>query len=106
MSKSGTSAAMPTGWEEASNVRIGPTPLRPSTQADQKASLPRPLGATTPNPVTTTLRMATLRPNTPGHSSPAHQTADRRPLQATHGSFLMLCREPPEPKGVCDGAGE
>src|SRR5207249_876021 len=40
-----------------SNERIGPMPLWPSTHACQNASLPTPLGATTPKPLTTTLRM-------------------------------------------------
>src|SRR6476620_6355039 len=57
-SKSLTSPAIWTGKFEASKLRIGPTPLAPSRQADQKASLPTPFGATTPTPVTTTLRMA------------------------------------------------
>ena len=57
-SKSGTSAAIRTGCPDASKLRMGPTPLRPLTQADQKGALPTPLGATTPSPVTTTLRMA------------------------------------------------
>ena len=45
---------------EASKQRMGPTPLRPLTHAYQNASLPMPLGATTPTPVTQTLRMASL----------------------------------------------
>src|SRR5262245_23388178 len=61
MSSGGTSAAIRTGCAEASNVEIGRTPLLPLTQADQKASLPMPLGATTPRPVTTTLRISHLR---------------------------------------------
>src|SRR5262245_49022360 len=60
-SKSGTSAAILTGWLEASKLRIGPTPLRPFLHADQNASLPVPLGATTPRPVTTTLRIGSTR---------------------------------------------
>ncbi len=60
MSKSGTSPATCTGSDDVSKLRIGPTPLLPLTQADQNASLPTPLGATTPTPVTTTLRMASL----------------------------------------------
>ena len=56
-SSSGTSAAILTGCLEASKLRIGPTPLWPLRQAFQKASLPIPLGATTPSPVTTTLRI-------------------------------------------------
>src|SRR6266849_1636613 len=59
-SKSATSAAIFTGWPEASKERMGPTPLLPFRQAFQNASLPTPLGATTPRPVTTTLRMAML----------------------------------------------
>jgi hypothetical protein len=55
--KSGTSAAIFTGWEEASKVLIGPTPLTRSTQFFQYASLPMPFGATSPKPVTTSLRM-------------------------------------------------
>src|SRR3954465_15806522 len=66
MSKSGTSAATRTGCWDASNVRIGPTPLRPLTHAFQNASLPKPLGATTPSPVTTTLRMAIAPPEHAG----------------------------------------
>src|SRR5262245_18172306 len=49
---------MRTGCADASKLRIGPTPLLPLRHADQKASLPRPLGATTPRPLTTTLRKA------------------------------------------------
>src|SRR5262249_26822596 len=59
-SKSDTSPAMCTGKDDVSKQRMGPTPLRPSTQADQKASFPTPLGATTPTPETATLRMAAL----------------------------------------------
>src|SRR5262245_39377441 len=59
-SKSGTSAAIRTGCPDASKLRMGPTPLRPLMQADQKGVLPTPLGATTPSPVTTTLRMASF----------------------------------------------
>src|SRR3954465_1509314 len=66
MSKSGTSAATRTGCWDASNVRIGPTPLRPLTHAFQNASLPTPLGATTPSPVITTLRMAFAPPEHAG----------------------------------------
>src|SRR3954466_1979628 len=62
-SKSGTSAATRTGWLEASKLRMGPTPLVPATQADQNASLPMPLGLTTPRPVTTTLRIDTPPPH-------------------------------------------
>src|SRR3954451_18531752 len=83
MSKSGTSAAILTGCADASKVRMGPTPLRPRTHADQKSSLPTPLGATTPNPVTTTLRMALLRRGVkpvPRPSPPDRQTG-RRPLR-------------------------
>src|SRR5690242_15858536 len=61
MSRSGTSPAICTGWLEASKQRIGPTPLWPLTQEDQKAALPMPLGATTPNPVIATRRMAPLQ---------------------------------------------
>ncbi len=64
-SNSGTSPATRTGCSEASKQRMGPMPLRPSTHADQKASLPMPFGATTPTPVTTTLRMASLRGGAP-----------------------------------------
>src|SRR5579884_2341042 len=59
---------------------MGPTPLRPATQADQKASLPTPLGATTPSPVTTTLRMDTLRR---GHDEPPGARPPWRRLLAT-----------------------
>ena len=62
MSYSATSPATRTGSEDVSKQRIGPTPLLPLTQADQNASLPTPLGATTPTPVTTTLRMTPLLP--------------------------------------------
>src|SRR5947209_784351 len=58
--KSCTSAAICTGWPEASKLRIGPTPLLPLRHAVQNASLPIPFGATTPRPVTTTLRMPAL----------------------------------------------
>src|SRR5437660_54226 len=49
---------------------MGPTPLWPLQHADQNASLPTPLGATTPIPVTTTLRMIVLppKPNAPGEA--------------------------------------
>src|ERR1019366_9557833 len=56
-SKLCTSAAILTGCAVASKERIGPTPLLPFKQADQKASRPIPLGATTPMPVITTLRI-------------------------------------------------
>ena len=65
-SKSCTSPATRIGWLDASNERIGPTPLCPSTHACQKASLPTPLGATTPTPVITTLRMTIPRSAAPG----------------------------------------
>src|ERR1051325_4929009 len=52
-----TSAAILTGCSDASKLRIGPTPLTPLRHADQNAALPMPLGATTPSPVTTTLRI-------------------------------------------------
>ena len=39
-------------------IVMGRTPLCPFKHAVQNASLPIPLGATTPNPVTTTLRRA------------------------------------------------
>src|SRR5262245_9459012 len=74
ISWSGTSAAILTGWPEASKVRIGPTPLVPLTQADQKASLPMPLGLTTPRPVTTTLRIDRFLRETP-FVSRQHQSA-------------------------------
>src|ERR1019366_7295156 len=77
-SKLFTSAAILTGCADASKLRIGPTPLMPFKQADQKASLPIPLGATTPRPVMTTLRISAYLfrisiPETPclGNASPA-----------------------------------
>src|SRR5262245_61155109 len=53
---------------------MGPTPLRPSTQADQNASLPMPLGLTTPSPVTTTLRID-RSPRRPPPPSPPRRGA-------------------------------
>src|SRR5262249_22799699 len=66
---------------------MGRTPLRPSTQDDQNAALPTPLGATTPRPVTTTLRMDHLRqrevppPRAPLRIAFSGQAAGDRPAR-------------------------
>ncbi len=72
-SKSCTSAAILTGCPVASKLRMGPTPLVPFKQADQKASLPTPLGATTPRPVMTTLRIPAIP-----HRKDLHRDVRRR----------------------------
>src|SRR5262249_15258465 len=92
MSNSATSPATCTGSDDVSKLRIGPTPLRPLTQADQNASLPTPLGATTPTPVTTTLRMASLS----GWGRPHISSADARTEEDT-------ARAPDRWGGACSG---
>src|SRR5262245_3811325 len=91
-SKSGTSAPILTGCAEASKDEIGRTPLLPLTQADQKASLPMPLGATAPRPVMTTLRMtpASARHRRP---LPARATAplSRQALSVPARPELLAC---------------
>ena len=57
MSKPRTSAAMRTGYSEASNASIHPTPLRPETAASQAEGASSPIGVTAPRPVIATLRM-------------------------------------------------
>src|SRR6188472_2916488 len=74
-SKSLTSPAILMGKVDASNALISRTPLRPLTQASQKSSLPIPLGATTPSPVTTTRRM---------DSEPPSPRMPRPPVQLTY----------------------
>src|SRR6202007_2045678 len=55
-----TSAAIPHGYFDASTSEIGPIPDFPARRLAQKTSLPMPLGATTPRPVTTTRRRSVI----------------------------------------------
>src|SRR5260370_28733591 len=57
-SKSRTIPAMWTGNVDASNVVIGPTPLRPAMNDDQVVEASLPIGVTAPIPVITTRRWA------------------------------------------------
>ena len=56
-SKPRTSAAIRTGYSEASNASIQPTPLRPETAASHVDGASRPSGVTAPRPVIATLRI-------------------------------------------------
>ena len=56
-SKPVTSAAIRTGYSEASNASMNPTPLRPETAASQLDGASSPSGLTAPMPVIATLRM-------------------------------------------------
>src|SRR6516165_5797085 len=98
-SKSLTSAAILTGCAVASKLRIGPTPLLPFKHADQKWSLPTPLGATMPRPVTTTLRIpAYLTEQTPPRQRGASRVANSAVLagleDGTMQSFLPSSSRP------------
>ena len=53
-SKPRTSAAIRTGYSEASNASIHPTPLRPDTAESQVDGASSPIGVTAPRPVMTT----------------------------------------------------
>src|SRR3954469_15913390 len=103
MSKSGTSAATRTGCCDASNARIGPTPLLPLTHAFQKGPLPTPLGATTPSPVITTLRIGFaprgpdgpfVSPTTPHPAGPTCPNRTGHPRRAGSASHAPPYRPP------------
>ena len=51
-----TSAAIRTGYSDASNASIQPTPLRPETAASHVDGASSPSGVTAPRPVMTTRR--------------------------------------------------
>ena len=57
ISKPVTSAAIRTGYSEASNASIQPTPLRPETAASHVDGASSPMGVTAPSPVMTTRRI-------------------------------------------------
>ncbi len=83
MSKPLTSAAIRTGYSDASNASIQPTPLRPATAASHVDGASSPIGVTAPRPVMTTRRMEPRAYSRSGHtttgSAPLLVTVGRRP---------------------------
>lgn len=95
-SKSRTSLAISNGGPPASNRVMGPILLRLDFSAPQNAETPRPFGAATPRPVTTTLRTHwSIRPV---HRPPS--SLDRYSARSSRRRRLaLLTWAPHEPRG-------